>query len=51
MFPLVEVPPICTLSPLQIAVAEPVIAEGVGFTVIVVLSDFLQPVAVTVSVR
>ena len=38
-------------EPLQIAVAEPTLADGNGFTVIFTLSVLLQPVAVIVSVN
>ena len=37
-------------DPLQIAVAEVVVADGNAFTVIFTESDFEQPVAVIVSV-
>ena len=45
-----ELAPILVELPLQIEAAEPVEADGKGFTVIITESELLQPVEVIVSV-
>ena len=43
--------PMLVLAPRQIALAEPTLAFGKGFTVTTTESDLKQPVAVIVSVK
>ncbi len=51
VFPATGVEPIAVDSPSQIVLEGPASATGLGFTVMIMLSDFEQPVAVMVSVR
>ena len=51
VFPTMDFAPMLVELPLQIELAEPVEADGNGFTVIFTLSVLLQPVAVIVSVN